>query len=197
MIGRVSGTLVEARPDRVLVETNGIGWDVQIPMSTFSVLPAPGKPVVLHIHTHVREDAIQLFGFFRTDEKVLFERLLNVSGIGPKVALGVLSGLPVPDFLGAVATKNISLLCTIPGVGKKLAERLALEMKDRISGIVPDGGKTPPAFSSNVERDAVEALTNLGYKPAQAESAVSSAARLAPDSPLPALLQAALRSLAK
>src|SRR5512140_1871958 len=136
MIGRLSGTLVEVRPDRVLLDVNGVGYDVAIPLGTYSALPPRGEKAILHIKTNVREDAIQLFGFVTEDEKVVFEKLLSVSGIGPKVALTILSGLPLPDLVSAIATQNARRLATIPGVGKKLAERLSLELKEKMSGIL-------------------------------------------------------------
>lgn len=199
MIGRLSGLLAEVRPDRVIVETGGIGWELQIPMSTFSLLPPSGKPVALHVYTHVREDAIQLFGFLSAEERRLFEKLLAVSGIGPKVALGILSGLPVPDFVHAVTVKNIPLLCTIPGVGRKLAERLALELKDRVAGMGtgPESRVSSGPVQGEAARDATDALVNLGYKPPQAEAAVAAALKSTPSGDLQSLLQAALRSLAK
>ena len=197
MIGRLSGTVVESRPDRVLLDVGGIGFDVAVPLGTYTVLPAAGKKAVLLVHTIVREDAISLYGFATAQEKAVFERLLSVSGIGPKVALTVLSGLPLPELVTSIVTQNARRLATIPGVGKKLAERLALELKEKMEGL----GITGPARSqvprTSAAEDAIGALTNLGYKLAQAEAAVASAAIEAGMENLQALLHAALRSMAK
>ena len=196
MIGRLSGTLVEVYPDRVLLDAGGVGYDVAIPLGTFTALPSAGHKATLFIHTHVREDAIQLFGFISKQEKLVFETLLSVSGIGPKVALAILSGLPLPELVGAIAAQNARLLSSIPGVGKKLAERLGVELKEKMAafgfGAAPaKGGRT------SVTDDAIAALKNLGYKAAQAEAAVTSAARKVAVQDLNALLEAALKSLAR
>jgi Holliday junction DNA helicase RuvA len=196
MIGRLSGTLVEVYPDRVLLDAGGVGYDVAIPLGTFTALPSAGHKATLFIHTHVREDAIQLFGFVSKQEKLVFETLLSVSGIGPKVALAILSGLPLPELVGAIAAQNARLLSSIPGVGKKLAERLGVELKEKMAafgfGEAPaKGGRT------SVTDDAIAALKNLGYKAAQAEAAVTSAARKVAVQDLNALLEAALKSLAR
>ena len=130
MIARLTGTILDLKTDRVVLDVHGVGYELAIPLGTFSALPAAGEKAVLHVHTHVREDALQLFGFATPQEKYVFERLLSVSGIGPKVALTVLSGLPLPELVGAIASQNARVLATIPGVGKKLAERLGLELKE-------------------------------------------------------------------
>ena len=134
MIARLSGTVLDLRTDRVVLDVGGVGYDLAIPLGTFSALPPVGEKAVLHVHTHVREDALLLFGFATPQEKYVFERLISVSGIGPKVALTVLSGLPLPDLVRAIATQNARVLATIPGVGKKLAERLGLELKEKLAG---------------------------------------------------------------
>ena len=196
MIARLSGTLVEVRPDRVVLDVGGVGYDVAIPLGTFTALPAAGHPATLFVHTHVREDAIQLFGFVSKQERLVFETLLSVSGIGPKVALAILSGLPLPELVGAIAAQNARLLSSIPGVGRKLAERLGVELKEKMAGF---GFGDVPARASRttVVDDAIAALKNLGYKAAQAESAVRAAARQVAVHDLNALLEAALKSLAK
>ena len=197
MIGRLSGTVVESRPDRVLLDVGGIGFDVAVPLGTYTVLPAPGKKAVLLVHTIVRQDAISLYGFATAQEKAVFERLLSVSGIGPKVALTVLSGLPLPELVTSIVTQNARRLATIPGVGKKLAERLALELKEKMEGlglVAPTRSQVP---KTSAAEDAIGALTNLGYKLAQAEAAVASAAIEAGTENLQELLQAALKSMAK
>jgi len=197
VIARLTGQLVESSSDRVVVDVGGVGYALSIPLGTFTMLPPAGERVTLHVHTHVREDALQLYGFATAEERLVFERLLSVSGIGPKVALTVLSGLPLPELVGAITAQNVRLLSTIPGVGKKLAERLGVELKDRLRdiGIVsPVRGLAP---RTSVAEDAVAALLNLGYKVSQAESAVAAAAREVPAENLNTLLQAALKSLAR
>jgi Holliday junction DNA helicase RuvA len=195
VIARLSGVLVEVKPNLVLLDVGGVGYEVAIPLGTFSALPPAGEKAVLHVHTHVREDALQLFGFATAQEKYVFERLLSVSGIGPKVALTVLSGLPLPELVGAIASQNARLLATIPGVGKKLAERLGLELKEKLAGF--GAGAAAPAAKTSVVEDAVGALQNLGYKVAQAEAAVEKAVKAVGEGDLNKILAAALKSLAR
>jgi len=197
VIARLSGTLIESRPDRVVLDVHGVGYEVAIPLGTFAVLPAPGGHATLHVFTVVREDAFLLFGFATPSEKAVFERLLSVSGVGPKMALTVLSGLPLPELVSAIVTQNARRLATIPGIGKKLAERLGLELKEKMAdlGIGTAPAHAPPKTSA--AEDAIAALKNLGYKLAQAEAAVAAAANeVSPDN-LSALLQAALKGLGK
>lgn len=200
MIGRLSGIVLEKRPDRVVVDASGVGYELHIPLGTFASLPGVGERGSLHVHTHVREDAILLFGFTTAEEKALFERLITVSGIGPKLALVVLSGLPLPELVGAIAAQNVARLSTIPGVGKKLAERLGVELKDKVSGILssssPSAFGVPAALGGFLD-DAVGALVNLGYRKPQAEAAVKAAGDVAGTTDLPALLSAALRLLSR
>jgi Holliday junction DNA helicase RuvA len=194
MIGRLSGTLLEARPDRVLLDVGGVGFEVSIPLGTFTMLPKPSERATLLVKTIVREDAIQLFGFATAQERTVFEKLLSVSGIGPKVALTILSGLPVPELVAAIATQNVKRLSSIPGVGKKLAERPGVELKEKMSDMAGATGKEPLALST-VASDAILALLNLGYKAAQAETAVMAAAKEAGND-LNDLLRFALKRLA-
>jgi len=199
VIGRLSGILLEKRPDRALVDAAGVGYELHVPLGTFASLPGIGERASLHVHTHVREDAILLFGFATAEEKALFERLITVSGVGPKVALAVLSGLPLPELVGAIAAQNVKRLSTIPGVGKKLAERLGVELKDKVQGLLPVGA--PPAAEpagalGGLLEDAVGALLNLGYRKPQAEAAVKAASETAA-ADLSALLSAALRLLSR
>lgn len=195
MIARLTGTILDLKTDRIVLDVHGVGYELAIPLGTFSALPPAGEKAVLHVHTHVREDALQLFGFATPQEKYVFERLLSVSGIGPKVALTVLSGLPLPELVGAIASQNARLLSTIPGVGKKLAERLGLELKEKLAAF---GGAAGAASSkTTVVEDAIGALQNLGYKVAQAEQAVESAVRSVGASDLNKILSAALKSLAR
>jgi len=198
VIARISGTLVESRPDRVVVDVHGVGYDVAIPLGTFAALPAVGGQVTLHVRTVVREDAFLLFGFATPSEKDVFERLLSVSGVGPKVALTVLSGLPLPELVSAIASQNAKRLAMIPGIGKKLAERLGLELKEKMTGLrlaAAPGGAAGPLTSA--AEDAIAALMNLGYKAVQAEAAVAAAAKEVSADDLSAILQAALKGLAR
>ena len=200
MIGRLSGIVLEKRPDRAVVDASGVGYELYIPLGTFASLPGIGERASLHVHTHVREDALLLFGFTTAEEKILFERLITVSGIGPKLALAVLSGLPLPELVGAIATQNVARLSTIPGVGKKLAERLGLELKDKVSGLLSSSSSTAfgvPTVLGGFLDDAVGALVNLGYRKPQAEAAVKAASDVTGPADLPALLSAALRLLSR
>jgi Holliday junction DNA helicase RuvA len=200
VIGRLSGIVLEKRPDRALVDASGVGYELHVPLGTFAALPGIGERASLHVHTHVREDAILLFGFATAEEKALFERLITVAGIGPKLALAVLSGLPLPELVGAIAAQNVKRLSSIPGVGKKLAERLGLELKDKVAGIVaassPQESASVSALGGLLE-DAVGALLNLGYRKPQAEAAVKAASDAVGTGDLPALLSAALRLLSR
>jgi Holliday junction DNA helicase RuvA len=197
VIARLTGTILDLKTDRVVLDVHGVGYELAIPLGTFSALPAAGEKAVLHVHTHVREDALQLFGFATPQEKYVFERLISVSGIGPKVALTVLSGLPLPELVGAIASQNARVLATIPGVGKKLAERLGLELKEKLAGFGLGGAAGVPAGKTSVVDDAIGALQNLGYKALQAEQAVESAVRLVGTGDLNKILSAALKSLAR
>ncbi|MCL5744993.1 MAG: Holliday junction branch migration protein RuvA [Acidobacteria bacterium] len=175
MIALLRGTLVEKRPNQAIVEAGGVGYDVTVPISTYSKLPEPGAEVRLRVHTHVREDALALFGFLTQDEKAIFEKLISVSGIGPKLAITVLSGLAAPDLLLAIRRGETERLVRIPGVGKKTAERMVLELKDKLPA--PAGEETPapvPALAE-VDRDVLSALLNLGCARPAAEAAVRKA----------------------
>src|SRR5438874_3846347 len=143
MIGHLSGTVREKHPNQVIVEAGGVGYEVQIPISTYTSLPAEGAAVSLRIYTHVREDALALFGFATPEEKLVFERLISVSGIGPKLAITVLSGLPTAELIAAIRSNDLARLVRIPGVGKKTAERIVLELKDKLMA-VDAGGKAAP-----------------------------------------------------
>ncbi len=196
MIGRLSGILLESRPDRVLIDVRGVGYDASIPLGTYSALPPLGERVTLHIHTHVREEALQLFGFATSEERSLFEKLLSVSGIGPRVALTVLSGLPLPDLVRAIVAQDARRLSTIPGIGKRLAERLGLELKEKL-GNLGLGSASPTVPKGSATDDALGALVNLGYREAQALAAVETTLKESPSSDLSALIQGALKRLAR
>lgn len=176
MIGHLRGTVLEKHPNEVIVEAAGVGYEVQIPISTYTTLPAEGAPVSLRIHTHVREDALVLFGFATSEEKAVFEKLIAVSGIGPKLGITVLSGLPTPDLVAAIRMGDVARLVKIPGVGKKTAERMILELKDKLMVIGPGSNVTATDTAgvgfSALERDVISALQNLGCSQAAAEAAV-------------------------
>ena len=197
MIARLSGTVLDLRTDRLVLDVHGVGYDLAIPLGTFSALPPAGEKASVHVHMHVREDALSLFGFATTQEKYVFERLISVSGVGPKVALTVLSGLPLPDLVRAIATQNARVLATIPGIGKKLAERLGLELKEKLSRFGAEEGATGATGKTSAVDDAIGALENLGYKLAQAEQAVEKAVRDVGVDDLNKILQAALKSMAR
>jgi len=174
MIAHLRGKLLAKHPNQVIVETCGVGYDVTISVPTFSELPALGNEIALHIHTHVREDALSLYGFLRLEEKRLFEKLLTVSGIGPKLAITILSGMPADEMIGAIRGGDVARLTRIPGIGKKTAERMVLELRDKL----PAAGATPEVStvaSTPVEEDVLSALVNLGYQRAAAEKALQSA----------------------
>src|SRR5262252_1020227 len=161
MIAHLRGTLLSKHPNQAIVETHGVGYDVVISVPTFSELPATGSEVGLHIHTHVREDALSLYGFLRIAEKQLFEKLITVSGIGPKLAITILSGMPADEMTAAIRGGDVARLTRIPGIGKKTAERMVLELRDKL----PTESKetSAPAVRSAMEEDVFSALLNLGY----------------------------------
>jgi Holliday junction DNA helicase RuvA len=180
VIAYLRGKLLEKHPNQIIVETAGVGYDVVIPVSTFSALPDSGAEVKLRIHTHVREDALALFGFLTLDEKTIFEKLISVSGIGPTLAIKVLSGMATSDLTAAIRNRSVEQLVRIPGVGKKTAERIVLELKDKLEGVAAmaaPGVPTAPAASalSVIEQDVMSALLNLGCNRAAAEAAVRKA----------------------
>jgi Holliday junction DNA helicase RuvA len=174
VIAQLRGAIVEKHPSRLIVEVGGIGYDVQVPLSTFYVLGEPGTPVTLRIHTHVREDVIALYGFATALEQYLFERLISISGIGPKLALAVLSGIEPPQLVKAIRLQDVARLTAIPGIGKKTAERIGLELKDRLPAALQAAGQEPPAATpeDQLRDDLLSALLNLGYQRAVAEKAV-------------------------
>jgi Holliday junction DNA helicase RuvA len=180
VIAFLRGKLLEKHPNQIIVETGGVGYDVVIPVSTFSALPEAGSEVKLRIHTHVREDMLALFGFLTSDEKAIFEKLISVSGIGPTLAIKVLSGMATPDLTAAIRNGYVEQLVRIPGVGKKTAERIVLELKDKLEGVGATGAPgvlaTPAASALTViEQDVMSALLNLGCNRASAEAAVRKA----------------------
>ena len=180
MIAFLRGRLLEKHPNQIIVETGGVGYDVVIPISTFSALPEAGSEVKLRIHTHVREDALSLFGFLTSDEKTIFEKLISVSGIGPTLAIKVLSGMATSDLTAAIRNGHVEQLVRIPGVGKKTTERIVLELKDKLEGVAAMAAAGVPASLavtalSVIEQDVMSALLNLGCNRASAEAAVRKA----------------------
>ena len=176
MIALLRGLLVEKHPNQAIVETGGVGYDVVISVSTFTRLPEPGAEVLLRIHTHVREDALSLYGFLTQEEKALFEKLIGVGGIGPKLAVTVLSGLAAPDLIDAIRAGQVERLVRIPGIGKKTAERMVLELRDKMPAASAGQPSSAPAGElSAVDQDVLSALLNLGCARQNAESAVRKA----------------------
>lgn len=180
MIAHLRGTLLEKHPNQAIVEAGGVGYDVAIPVSTFAALPESGQEVRLRVHTVVREDAIQLFGFLSAEEKALFEKLISVSGIGPKMGVTVLSGIAAADLVRVIRAGDVQMLTRVPGIGKKTAERIVLELRDKLDGLGagPAAGVKGPAavVLSQDENDVVSALINLGCQRPAAEAAVKKAA---------------------
>ena len=197
MIAMLRGRLHEKQATRLVLDVGGVGYDVQVPLSTFYQLPDPGAEVLLRIHTHVREDALALFGFLTVLEQQVFERLIGVSGIGPRLALAVLSGIDPVDLVRAVQAGDVGRLTLIPGVGKKTAERIGLELKDRLASLIPEAAATAPAAAGAREAalrtDLVSALLNLGYHRPLAEKAVEAAVQATSDAPFEQLLKRALQ----
>lgn len=189
MIGRIAGTLVEKSPPQVVVVAHGVGYEIDVPMSTFYNLPRTGEAVELLTHLVVREDAHLLFGFLTAGERNAFRQLLKVSGVGPKVALAVLSGLSVDDLAAAVAGEDVASLTRVPGIGKKTAERLVLELRDKL----PTGSSVQKA-AATPSSDVLNALLGLGYNSREASAAIRD---LAPDLALSDAIRQALKVLAK
>jgi Holliday junction DNA helicase RuvA len=173
MIAHLRGRLIAKHPNQAIVEAAGVGYDVTITVPTFSELPALGSEVSLHVHTHVRDDAIALFGFLRTEEKQLFEKLIQVSGIGPKLAVTILSGMAATEMVTAIRGNDVAKLTRIPGIGKKTAERMVLELRDKLESF---GAAPVERTASPVEEDVISALVNLGYQRPAAERALAAAA---------------------
>lgn len=196
MIAFLRGRLLEKHPNRVVVDVSGVGYEVHVPLSSFYGMAEPGGEIALRVHTHVREDTLALFGFGSVLELQLFERLIGVSGIGPRLALAVLSGIEPPDLVQAVQRGDIARLTAIPGVGKKTAERISLELKDRLAalGAAPGVGAGEPA---SAREDVISALLNLGYHRPAAEKAIDAVLAAEPDAEFEAALRGALRRLSR
>jgi Holliday junction DNA helicase RuvA len=171
MIALLRGRLLTKHPNQAVLDVNGVGYDVTIPVPAFSELPGLGSEVTMHIYTHVREDALALYGFLHPEDKRLFERLLTVSGIGPKMAITILSGMAVQDMTRAIRGNDVARLTKIPGIGRKTAERMVLELRDKLPESTADVTAMPSL--SAVEEDVLSALLNLGYQRPNAEKAVT------------------------
>jgi len=202
VIAHLRGSILEKHPNRIVIDVNGVGYDVFVPLSTFYGLGEPGAAIALRIHTHVREEAFVLYGFATRLEQELFERLIGVSGIGPKVALAVLSGIEPEEFIRAIERGDLARLTAIPGVGKKTSERIVLELKDRLPRAQPTaataGAAVPDAPA--LRDDVVSALVNLGYHRPLAEKAAEAAIKTigsSSDAGFERLLRQALREVAK
>jgi len=202
LIAHITGKLIHKQPNAIIIDVGGVGYELNVPLSTFYDLGDLGADVSLRVHTHVREDVLQLFGFRTEREKKLFLLLVSVSGIGPKLAITILSGLSAEELVQAIRAGNLTKLVGIPGVGKKTAERMLVELKDKVAAILPPGLEEPAtaAFAAQsgdaMREDVISALINLGYPKAQAEKAVNAALKQTPEARFEALLKSALRSLA-
>jgi holliday junction DNA helicase RuvA len=196
MIAHLRGKLLAKHPNQAIVETSGVGYDVTISVPTFSDLPAAGAEVALHVHTHVREDVIALYGFLRLAEKVLFEKLISVSGIGPKLAITILSGMAADEMVTAIRSNDVARLTRIPGIGKKTAERMVLELRDKLPETGPVSAPAVPALGA-VEEDVLSALLNLGYQRPAAEKALAIAGKNGVAKSFDALFREALGALSK
>jgi Holliday junction DNA helicase RuvA len=200
MIGSLRGRLAEKQPNRIIVDVGGVGYDVAVPLSTYYKLGEPGSDVMLRVHTHVREDILALYGFSTPLELQIFERLIGISGIGPKLALAVLSGIDVTDLVRAVQAGDVDRLTAIPGIGKKTAERIGLELKDKLpKGIIDEaaGGAEAGAAGGRLRQDLLSALLNLGYHRPLAEKAVEAALSRVESPAFETVLKQALRELAR
>jgi len=196
MIGQLRGWLAEKRPSQVLVDVGGVGYVVAVPLSTYAALGELHTEVTLLIHTHVREDALALYGFVSAREKHFFEMLLSASGVGPTLALKILSGMSVEELIPAIRTGDVVRLTKIPGVGRKTAERMVVELKDKLDAVVVEAGRPAAIVSAaGVPEDVVSALVNLGYEPRIAESAVAEAKRETGANNFEKLLRASLQAL--
>jgi Holliday junction DNA helicase RuvA len=195
MIGQLRGRLTDKRPSQVLVDVGGVGYIVQVPLSTYAALGELHTEVTLLIHTHVREDALSLYGFLASREKHLFEMLLSASGVGPSLALKILSGMSVEELVPAIRGSDLARLTKIPGVGRKTAERMVVELKDKLDAVTVEVERPAPSSPAGVEADVVSALVNLGYEARAAEAAVAEARRDSGAGNFEVLLRASLQAL--
>lgn len=196
MIAHLRGKLLAKHPNQAIVEAVGVGYDVTISVPTFSDLPAVGAEVSLYIHTHVREDTIALYGFLRPAEKLLFEKLITVSGIGPKLAITILSGMAADEMVGAIRGNDVARLTRIPGIGKKTAERMVLELRDKLPPSAPITLATAAPVSAT-EEDVLSALVNLGYHRTAAEKALEASVKNGKGGSFDVLFRSTLAALSK
>ena len=194
MIAHLRGRLIAKHPNQAIVEAGGVGYDVTISVPTFSDLPDAGAEVSLYIHTHVREDALALFGFLRAEEKQLFEKLIGVSGIGPKLAITILSGMEASAMVGAIRGNDVARLTRIPGIGKKTAERMILELRDKLAAFAEAPAVAAPG---GMDEDVISALLNLGYQRPVAERALAAVKNGGGSQNFDALFRGALAQLSK
>jgi Holliday junction DNA helicase RuvA len=200
MIAFLRGRVLDKQPNRVVIDVGGVGYEVLVPLSTFYEIGDEQSEIALRVHLHVREDVLQLYGFVTDLERQMFERLIGISGIGPKLAIAVLSGMDPRDLVGAVQRADVARLTRVPGIGKKTAERIVLELKDRLSQLsapAPAGPAAPPASSDRFRPDLLSALENLGYHRPQAERAIDAVLTQAPESTFEQALRGVLRELMK
>jgi Holliday junction DNA helicase RuvA len=204
MIGRLKGKILEKQAPHLLIDVSGVAYEVQAPMTSFYPLPNLGEEVIMHTHLSVSENAHQLFAFYTKDERQLFRTLIKVNGVGPKMALGILSGMPVEEFIHCVSSDNVSALVKVPGVGKKTAERLIIEVKDRLkdldiaetSSIIEDKPQNNFQSSNAISAEAESALVALGYKPTEAAKMISSVRVTDGEQNSEELIRLALKSIA-
>jgi len=208
MIGRLSGILLEKQPPYLLLDVNGVGYEAQAPMTSFYPMPPVGDKLTLHTHLSVSENSHQLFAFYTQEERRLFRTLIKVSGVGPKMALAILSGMPVTEFVQCVVSDNVSALVKVPGVGKKTAERLIIEVKDKLKDwaentdsslpldVLQSSASFPASASSTIRADAESALVALGYKPVDATKVIAAVQRNQTPESSEELIRLALKSLA-
>ena len=195
MIAHLRGTVFEKHPNRLVVDVAGVGYDVQVPLSTFYTAGEPGSEIALRIHTHVREDQLSLYGFATALELTMFERLIAVSGIGPKLALSVLSGIETRDLVGAILRNDLARLTAIPGVGKKTAERMCVELRDRMPKAVAPGALPSPGDA--LRDDLVSALLNLGYHRQAIDKSLDKLVSEASEQRFEDVLRSALKDLSR
>ena len=195
MIGQLRGSLADKRPNQVLVDVGGVGYLVQVPLSTYASLGELHTEVTLLIHTHVREDAFSLYGFLSAREKHFFELLLSASGVGPSLALKILSGMNVEELVPAIRGGDLARLTRIPGVGRKTAERMVVELKDKLETVVIEATRPAVSSAAGVEADVLSALVNLGYETRAAESAVADGKREVGAKDFEKLLRGSLQAL--
>jgi Holliday junction DNA helicase RuvA len=196
MIAFLRGRVLDKQPNKITVDVQGVGYEVHVPLSTYYDVGEEGAEIALRVHTHVREESLQLFGFLTALEQQLFERLIAISGIGPKLAIAVLSGIDSAELVGAVQRGDVARLTSVPGIGRKTAERIVLELKDRLATlVVPAGAVAAASPADRLRADLLSALQNLGYHRPLAEKAIDAALKGAGDGTFETALRGALREL--